>query len=237
MKIEYLHLLKGTGKAKGIAVVIDVFRAFSLEAYLFNAGVQKIIPVDTLQKARDLKKLHPEYILFGEREGIIQPGFDQGNSPFLTKDLNLKGKTVVHASSSGTCGLVAAINSSAQQVLTGSLVNARAIADYLISQNPETVSLIDMGWAGRRPTLEDTVCADYIAHLLTGEKFNYPDYVYDIYNTDGQRFFLPENQNSMPRDDFFLCLRPNIFPFIIKAESTPDNNILLRKIIPVKQEF
>ena len=230
MKIKFLHLMVGAAQAKGIAVVIDVFRAFSLEAYLFAAGVQKIIPVDTLQKARDLKKLHPEDILFGEREGIIQPGFDQGNSPFLTKDLDLKGETVVHASSSGTCGLVAAMNSSAQQVITGSLVNARAIADYLISQDPETVSLIDMGWAGRRPTLEDTVCADYIAHLLTGEKFNYPDYVYEIYNSDGQRFFQPENQKSMPRDDFFLCLRPDIFPFIIKAESAADGNIHLRRI-------
>jgi 2-phosphosulfolactate phosphatase len=232
MKIKFLHLMDGAQQAEGIAVVIDVFRAFSLEAYLFAAGVQKIIPVDSLQKAIQLKETNPDYILFGEREGIIQPGFDQGNSPHFSKDLNLKDKTVVHASSSGTCGLVAAMNSSARQVITGSLVNAQAIADYLIKQNPETVSLIDMGWAGRRPTREDTVCADYINHLLTGAQFNFPDYIYEIYNTDGKRFFQPENQDSMPREDFFLCLRRDIFPFVLKAEVQSDGNIhLYRKNI------
>lgn len=230
MKIKFLHLMAGARQAEGIAVVIDVFRAFSLEAYLFAAGVQKIFPVDSLSIALRLKAENPDYILFGERGGVIQAGFDQGNSPSLSKDLMLKHKTVVHASSSGTRGLVAAMNSSAQQVLTGSLVNARAIADYILSQNPETVSLIDMGWAGRKPTLEDTVCADYIYHLLTGEKFRYPDYIYEIYKTDGNRFFLPENQQSMPHEDFFLCLRRDIFPFILKAELQPDGDIHLRRI-------
>jgi len=224
--------MEGASQAEGIAVVIDVFRAFSLEAYLFAAGVDDIIAVESLQKARQLKEENPQYLLFGEREGIIQPGFDYGNSPFYTKDLNLKGKTAVHASSSGTRGLVAAMNSSATEVLTGSFVNARAIANYIKSKNPETVSLIDMGWAGQRATLEDTICADYLHHLITGSEFNYPDYIYEIYRTDGQRFFDLKNQSSMPRDDFFLCLRQNIFPFILKAESTADGNIHLRKIIP-----
>lgn len=229
--------MKGAGQAEGIAVVIDVFRAFSLEAYLFNAGVKDIIAVDDLNIARQLKAENPHYLLIGEREGITQSGFDYGNSPFYTKNLDLKDKIVVHASSSGTRGLVAAMNSSATEVLTGSFVNARAIANYIKRKKPETVSLIDMGWAGQRATLEDTICADYLHHLITGSKFNYPDCIYEIYCTDGQRFFDPENQSSMPREDFFLCLRPNIFPFILKAESSANGNIHLRKIIPTKQEF
>jgi len=229
--------MEGASQAEGIAVVIDVFRAFSLEAYLFDAGADDIIAVESLQKARQLKAENPHYLLIGEREGIIQPAFDYGNSPFYTKDLKLKGKTIVHASSSGTRGLVAAMNSSASEVLTGSFVNAQAIADYIKSKNPEIVSLVDMGWAGQSATLEDTICADYLHNLITGSKFNHPDYIYDIYSTDGQRFFDAENQSSMPRDDFFLCLRPNIFPFIIKAESVANTNIHLRKIIPAKQEF
>ncbi|MDP8220304.1 MAG: 2-phosphosulfolactate phosphatase [Candidatus Stygibacter frigidus] len=237
MKIKYLHLMEGACQAEGIAIVIDVFRAFSLEAYLFAAGVSDIIAVESLPKARQLKAENSGFLIFGEREGIIQPGFDYGNSPFHSQSLDLKGKTAVHASSSGTRGLVAAMNSSAIEVLTGSFVNAQAIASYIKNKNPETVSLIDMGWAGQRPTQEDTICADYLHHLITGSKFNYPDYIYKIFSTDGQRFFDPENQSSMPREDFFLCLRPNIFPFILKANYTANGNIHLHKIIPTKQEF
>ncbi|MDP8211005.1 MAG: 2-phosphosulfolactate phosphatase [Candidatus Stygibacter australis] len=230
MKIKYLHLMEGASQAEGIAVVIDVFRAFSLEAYLFAAGVDDIIAVESLQKARQLKAENPQHLLFGEREGIIQPGFDHGNSPFHSQALDLKGKTAVHASSSGTRGLVAAMNSSATEVLTGSFVNAQAIADYILQKQPGTVSIIDMGWAGQRATLEDTICADYLNHLISGCKFNYPDYIYEIYRTDGLRFFDLENQSSMPREDFFLCLRPNIFPFILKAESSANGNIHLCRI-------
>ena len=40
MEIQILQMLKGAMAAKGIAVVIDVFRVFSVEAYLFT-GAQK----------------------------------------------------------------------------------------------------------------------------------------------------------------------------------------------------
>ena len=45
MDIKILHLLEGADQAEGLAVVIDVFRAFSLECYLFSRGVQKIYAV------------------------------------------------------------------------------------------------------------------------------------------------------------------------------------------------
>ena len=39
MNIEILHMIDGAKQAKGITVIIDVFRAFSVEAYFFASGV------------------------------------------------------------------------------------------------------------------------------------------------------------------------------------------------------
>lgn len=231
MKIKFGHLLQGAQQAEGITVIIDVFRAFTLEPYLFHAGISRCIAVDTLERARELKKLHPDYILFGERQGIVQQGFDHGNSPYYTHKLDLQNITAVHASSSGTRGLVAAMGSSAQQVLTGSFVNAAAIAAYIKKAAPQTVTLVDMGWAGQRPTLEDTICAEYIASLLTDTAFTRDDYIYEIFKSDGERFFLPENKDSMPSEDFFFALRKNIFNFVLKAEYDENKDVVLHKIM------
>ena len=67
MNIKILHLLEGADQAKGTTVVIDVFRAFSLECYLFSRGVEKIYAVGEEETARSMKQDHPEYIMVGER--------------------------------------------------------------------------------------------------------------------------------------------------------------------------
>ena len=45
MNVRILHLIEGAKEARGTAVIIDVFRAFSVEAYLAAAGAAKIMPV------------------------------------------------------------------------------------------------------------------------------------------------------------------------------------------------
>ena len=44
MNIRILQLIEGARQARGLTVVIDVFRAYSLEAYLLHRGAEKIIP-------------------------------------------------------------------------------------------------------------------------------------------------------------------------------------------------
>ncbi|MGC9341733.1 MAG: 2-phosphosulfolactate phosphatase, partial [Bacteroidales bacterium] len=109
MNINILHLVKGASQAKGLTVVIDVFRAFSLEAYAIHAGAKEIIAVAEIDTARKLKKQNPEYILVGERNENKVPGFDFGNSPSHILEENLEGKTLVHTTSAGTRGLAKAM--------------------------------------------------------------------------------------------------------------------------------
>ena len=44
MDIRILELIEGAKLAEGLTVVIDVFRAFSLECYLFARGAKEFCP-------------------------------------------------------------------------------------------------------------------------------------------------------------------------------------------------
>lgn len=73
MKIKIIHDPK---EARGIAVIIDVFRAFTVEPYLINNGTEKLIAVGDKEIAYALKEKNKNIVLIGEREGIKLPGFD-----------------------------------------------------------------------------------------------------------------------------------------------------------------
>ena len=101
MNITVEKRVEGAKKAVGLTVMIDVFRAFTLEAYAFDQGCEKIILVSSIQQAFALKQKHPEYVLVGERDGVRIEGFDFGNSPSIIRSVDLSGKTLVHTSTNG----------------------------------------------------------------------------------------------------------------------------------------
>ena len=51
MNIEIYHLIDGARLADGLVVVIDVFRAFSMECYLYALGAAEIRPVGSIEEA------------------------------------------------------------------------------------------------------------------------------------------------------------------------------------------
>jgi 2-phosphosulfolactate phosphatase len=228
MKIEILHLVEGAKLARGLAVIIDVFRAFSLACYLFDRGVEKIIPVGKKEQAFVLKESHPGFILIGERDNRKIPGFDFGNSPFQTSGFDFRGKTVVHTTSAGTQGIVNA--GDAEAVITGSFVNADAIIGYIRTRNPAVVSLVCMGYSARYPAEEDTFCAEYIRNGIRGIPFDFQNALESIRNTSGKRFFEPANQEFSPIEDFLYCVNLNYFNFVLKAEPDEEFGMVLRKI-------
>ena len=56
MKIQILELIEGAKQAEGLAVIIDVFRAFTTECYAFDRGALLCYPVGELEEAFALKK-------------------------------------------------------------------------------------------------------------------------------------------------------------------------------------
>ncbi len=228
MDIEILQLTEGAMKARGLTVVIDVFRAFSTACYIFAAGAEKIIPVEHVEEAFNLKKIFPEVVMLGERLERKVPGFDFGNSPSHIMNQDFSGKTIVMTTSSGTKGIANATG--ADEIITGSFVNAEAIVRYIRQKNPGVVSLVCMGYEGRYPTQEDTFLAEYVRAKLLKIETDF-DAMKEILRTgDGARLLDPANHEWSPSSDFELCLDPNCFDFILKIEKG-EKFKWLRKIV------
>ena len=229
MEIRILRLLEGAKQAEGLTVIIDVFRAFSLEAYLYDMGAARIFPVGSIEKARELKAQHPEYLLVGERNGKKCEGFDFGNSPSSVSREIVAGKSVVHTTSAGTQGIANA--RTAQEVITGSLVNAKAIARYIREKNPEVVSLVCMGNSAVRIAMEDELCAEYIKSLLEGTELDIAARAAHIRYEGGEHFFNPDTQEVYPEPDFWLCSKYDLFDFVIRV--TPEEDYFVTEKIEV----
>lgn len=222
MKIQILELIEGAKAAEGLTVIIDVFRAFSFECYLYSLKAASVIPVGSVEEAKSLKEANPGYILTGERGGRKCEGFDYGNSPSQVIYEDLAGKTIIHTTSAGTQGIVNARN--ADEIITGSLVNAKAIASYIKKRNPEKVSLVAMGKNGTKSAREDVLCAEYIKSLVEGTDYNIRAGVLALRQEGGQRFFDPETQDVYPEADFWLCTDYNKFPFVLRVDKKADGS-------------
>jgi 2-phosphosulfolactate phosphatase len=218
MDIKILHLVEGAKKARGTTVIIDVFRAFSLACYMVDKGAERIIPVADVQTAYRLRGENPDYLLAGERNNMKPDGFDFGNSPYLIRDCDFTGKTIVHATSAGTKGVVHA--TAADEILTGSFVNADAVIRYIKWKNPSEISLVCMGYSAACPVEEDNLCAEFIQNALENRSSDFPEMVKTIRHTSGRRFFAEDMQKHCPSEDFNLCLDLNRFQFVLKAEKS-----------------
>ncbi|MDD5939432.1 MAG: 2-phosphosulfolactate phosphatase [Lachnospiraceae bacterium] len=230
MDIQILELIEGARKAQGLTVVIDVFRAFSLECYLFDAGVVRIYPIGSLEDAFAMKKAHPDYILCGERKGAKVEGCDFGNSPCQMEGADLRGKTVIHTTSAGTQGIVNAAAAGAEEIVTASLVNANAVAAYIRKKNPEKVSIVAMGKAGLARADEDVLCAEYIKSVLEGRPFDVQARADAMKTTAGAHFFNPDTQEVYPEKDFYLSTRCNAFDFVIRVGKDSGGRLITERV-------
>ncbi|MBK7132526.1 MAG: 2-phosphosulfolactate phosphatase [Bacteroidales bacterium] len=228
MEIKILEFVKGASEAKGVTVIIDVFRAFSVECYAFDSGAARIIATATPEEAFELKKKYSNSVLVGERNERMIEGFDLGNSPTEILKADLTGKTVIHTTTAGTQGLVNAKN--ADLVLAAGLVNAGAVADYIKLLNPEYVTLVAMGYRATISAAEDLLCADLIkAKLENGPEFEISK-ISDLKNSSGKRFFDPLNLDFSPPTDFFLCTMADRFNFVLKGTVRTDGNVDIMQV-------
>ena len=228
MEIRINHLLESAKEAEGLAVVIDVFRAFSLECWLYAMGAAEIRPVGAVEDALAWREKDPACVLIGERHGRKLDGFDYGNSPSMVPPEAVRGKRVIHTTSAGTQGVTNAAR--AGEILTGSFVNARAVAEYIRRKNPETVTLVCMGKEGLEPAEEDELCALYLRSLIRGEAMADIDGRLAALRTGGgKHFFDPALRDVYPEADFGMCIDRDRFDFVIRMERDENGLISVRE--------
>lgn len=146
----------------GLAVVIDVIKAFTTAAYAFKAGTEQMILVGPVEEAFKLHSENPHYELIGESYGLPIEGFHYHNSPTEIEKKNLSGKTLILRTSSGTQGVVNCVNAS--HILAASFVVAEATLRRILAINPEEVTFVI---TGTKNGDEDAALADYLSARLT----------------------------------------------------------------------
>ena len=226
MQVTLTDFVAGAQAARGLTVVIDVFRAFSVAAYAFARGARSIVPVAGIDEARSLKATHPDWILIGERHARPLPGFDCGNSPADLEKLDVRDRTLVHTTHSGTQGLTAAVN--ADEVLTGALVNAGAIVRYIQSRRPQQVTLVRMGHEARERCAEDDLCAEVLRARLLGSTTAELDVAAALRDAPSAHKFFDPACDWAPERDFELCTQLDKFDFVLRLDADATGRRLTR---------
>lgn len=225
MEIRIITSHENAHTAEGLAVVIDVVRAFTTASYILHNHAKSIIAVGEIDSAQNIKGRHPDYILVGERMGIKPVGFKYNNSPYEIANINFTGKTVVMTTTAGTQGIVKAIR--AEEIITGAFVNAGAVAKYIKEKNPEIVSFICTD--DRYTDSEDVLCAQFITGILKKKPILFSSIQPKLEGHVATRLFLKSKHSPNAREDLDKCFHVDTFHFIAIAKQIDKEIHLLKQ--------
>jgi 2-phosphosulfolactate phosphatase len=229
VKLEVVDHVAGAAQARGIALVIDVFRAFTVAPHAFAAGATRVIPVGAIEDALALRNLLPDVLLIGERHARRLPGFDAGNSPTEVAALGVAGRPVAHTTHAGTQGLVGATG--ADEVLTAGMVNVSALVRYVRARAPRQVTIVRMGHEARERCAEDDLCAEVLLGLFAGGSPPSTEEVRDrLRDAPAARKFFDPACDWAPRRDFDYCTEVDRFDFVLKLRTAADGLRELERI-------
>lgn len=151
-----------------ICVVNDILRATTSICTAINNGAKAIIPVRTIEQAKEYKD--KGYLVAGERIEKTFPFADWGNSALEFTKERVCGNEIVHSTTNGTVAISIAKEGNPQEIVIGAFCNLSCLSDYLVAKGKD-VQIFCSGWKNT-PALEDTVFAGALAEkLLQSGKF------------------------------------------------------------------
>ncbi|MEF9907684.1 2-phosphosulfolactate phosphatase [Streptomyces sp. P9-A2] len=219
MEARFLGIAE-LAEVPSVAVVVDVMRAFTVAAWAFARGAEKIVLAESLDEALALKARHPDWVAL--KDGPPAPGFDTVNSPGLLRSVDLGGRTVVQKTTAGTVGALAVRE--APLVLCAGFVVAEATARLLRTRECGSVTFVVTGEEGQAD--EDLACAQYIARRATGTGTDAAEFLRraaEFLRRAGESRAATELAEGVRQgvhpDDVALCLELDRFPFAMVAAS------------------
>ncbi|MEV8597826.1 2-phosphosulfolactate phosphatase [Streptomyces sp. NPDC052012] len=212
-----------------VAVVVDVMRAFTVAAWAFSRGAEKIVLASSDGEALALKESRSGWLAL--KDGAPAAGFDTLNSPGLVRSFDLAGRTVVQKTTAGTVGALAV--ASAPLVLCASFVVAGATARFLKTDGFGPVTFVVTGDDGQ--AAEDLACAEYIGEHLAGGDAEAAPYLHRARTSraaaelaDG----VQRGYQGVHPDDVDLCLEVDRFSFAMVARQEDSLTVLRPAAVP-----
>lgn len=223
MKFKYTNL-DTCHEATGMIIVIDVLRAFSNAAYAFSRGAKEIYPVGSVEEALKFKSETPNALAAGEVGGLPPEGFDFGNSPTQTREMDLSEKVIVQRTGAGTQGIVRSVK--AETILAASLVVAGATVRFVRQRSPEAVTFVITGQYAAGHGDEDIACAEYLESLFKGQLPDPAPFIKRVFASRDAVQHLDPKETGFPYSDLDLCTRIDAFDFAMPVTKENGRNVM-----------
>jgi 2-phosphosulfolactate phosphatase len=210
-----------------VAVVIDVMRAFTVAAWAFSRGVERIVLAETESEALALKERHSGWLAL--KDGAPAAGFDAVNSPGLLRSRDFAGRTLVQKTTAGTVGALAVAD--APLVLCASFVVAGPTARFLQARGDSgPVTFVVTGEGGQAD--EDLACAEYIGRCMAGGDVEADPYLHRARNSRAAADLAGGLRSGFHPDDVDLCLEIDRFSFAMVARREESLTVLRPVAVP-----
>jgi 2-phosphosulfolactate phosphatase len=210
--VEIVHAtgLEGARVAKGVVVVIDVLRSFTVSAYALAGGARECLLVSTVKDALELTQQIPDATISAEENALPIPGIAISNSPTQVAAANMRGRTLIQRSTAGT-PVISAVRSDLG-IFAASLVVASATAQACMLRRPQTVTLV-----ASADFPEDHACAKFIEAALRGTHIDLQPMLEPLRESERYRKVMAGQWPGFPATDIDLALAVDQFDFAMPA--------------------
>jgi 2-phosphosulfolactate phosphatase len=223
MRIVQAAGVDGARDARGVVIVIDVLRAFTVSAYALAGGAREVLYVADLERAHKVASGIPGAVLSAEVGGLPVAGVKISNSPTMIAAADLAGRTLVQRSSAGVQSLAAAAG--ATRLFAAGLVVAGATARNVLELGPRLVTLV----ASRPDHPEDIACSAYLAGLLEGGTPDLDQLLGALRVSVRYAELAAGAVPGFPATDLALALELDRFDFALPVERGEDGLLRVRR--------
>jgi len=205
LNIVHATGIAGALQARGVVVVIDVLRSFTVSAYALAGGARECLLVKTIAEARALAAEITGSVLCAEEEALPVDGISISNSPTQIRQLDLRDRVLIQRSTAGT-QVAAAVQS--DDIFAASLVVARATVQACLLRDPEVLTLVA---SADHP--EDHACAHYMEAIATGTRADLDQLLEPLRRSERYRRLRGGAWPGFPPTDLDLSLQADVFDF------------------------